>query len=275
MENSDYSFPYPVLGINDDIDGVFESEIKVSSDEKKVIFEIKQLVIENDYFKDLYHEGFIVPKLIIYCPSNLSTKVYKIWENCTISVPENDLINSITVSTILVANKEIKKYSNNTFHDDYKDTSFIIDKGNIVGVSGENTIMISKSDEKLSLGSIFTFLPMKEEGQPITFKFDQDQITIMAPTYKNILLFKYIGEHFMWTAMNIYVIPALTRALFLSENDKSSYKNLRWFQVLETIFPSSEREKDNHFENAQELLLRADINGRLPSVNNFLELRNE
>lgn len=255
------SMPHPVLGINGDIkDGVFNSSCKIKIDKTNRLYKFEEIVIEltNPYIQKLYLDKKLDFVLKICC-----TPTYKAWtfKNPTeISIPENEIDILIEVESFLIAAERIDEYNDISFSDDFENKSFVLDEGAIVGLTGTKKIPIRKENEKVSLGSIFRFSKIKPESkeQELYFDFDEDQIVINYPSDNPdfdpvTLLFDKI-RGLPYTALNLYIIPALTEAFkIMLEQEDEIYVNKRWFLVLESILPRSEW-SDDSFINAQRII---------------------
>ena len=73
------SFPHPVLGFNEDIDGEFELSIRVTIDGTNRKFELNAEVdISNPYIASLWESGTLKCLLKVTCSSTMSVQIFEI-----------------------------------------------------------------------------------------------------------------------------------------------------------------------------------------------------
>jgi hypothetical protein len=253
--------PHPVLGVSGDIkEGFFNTSCKIRVDKENRQYKFEGIVVDitNQYIQNLYNEKKVDLILKICC-----SPTYKSWTFTNpkeISIPENEIDILIEIESFLIAAEKIEKYIDITFSDDFENKLFVLEKGDIVGLTGPKRIAIRKENEKVSLGSIFRFSKIKPEllDQELYFDYDEDQIVINYPSGNPdfdpvTLLFDKV-QGLPYTALNLYIIPALTEAFkIIQDNDDKSYKEKRWFLILESILPQGEW-SDDSFINAQKVI---------------------
>jgi len=255
------SMPHPVLGIKGDLKvGEFNVTCKIKVDKEKRLYKFENINvnISNQYILNLYQEKKLDFILKINC-----TPTYKNWtfrnpeEICLL---ENEIDLLLEVESFLIASENIDLYWDETFSDDFEDKFFVLEKGDIVGLTGSKRIPIRKENEKVSLGSIFKFSKINSDSniQELHFDFDEDQIVIYYPSANsdydpvNLLFDKTQG--LPYTALSLYIIPAINEAFkIIQSDDDVNYKEKKWFLILESILPAEEWEDDT-FVNAQKVI---------------------
>lgn len=230
MFTEGYSYPHPVLGVEDDIAGEFNVTLQIARNslQRKLKFHNITTNITNEYVKGLVNSGGAGILIKVYCAST-----FKTWTILdpgeSFELDENDLVNKAEVQVYIVAKKEITDYQDSSFHSHFSGVTFSVGGYEVLAVSGKVTLPIEKRHEKLGLGNIFKFFA-HEAGKPMTFSYDQDKIHIMYPIADN-------GEHppnwlfnmTPWSAYNLFIIPALAGAFSLIEsNDKEDAENYEW-----------------------------------------------
>lgn len=273
MNTESCSFPHPILGLSDDINGDFSLNIDVerSNSNKNIVFTITSLIINNNYFKNLVDTGKASILLKIYCSSTFKTWNF-INPGSFFEIPEDDLFNKIEIETFIICENDIENYKDDTFNDIFENQIFRINKGEIIGLLGKITIPISKEYEMLGLGNIFNFEADYNSENPISFNINSDKIIIKYPV-------SITGEHAPsalfnkapYTAYNIFIIPALIevfRVMSIS-SELSNVEGYEWYYVLNQLLPLDDR-SDDPFANAQLIL-----NKEIPMLKAFEELCNK
>jgi hypothetical protein len=257
MVSTNISMPHPVLGIPMDMSGEFNVDLKFGIDRntREYVFREINALISNDYVKSLTEKRFVDLVLKISCIPTYKTWVFQNPQE--IKLPETDIDLIVEIEAFLVVNQLINNYCNNSFNNVFGDRQFELGKGDIIGFTGNKKIPVEKENEKASIGSIFRFslIDKNSEEQEIHFGFDEDQIVIYYPspndTFDPITLLFDKTQGLPYTALSLYIIPALTEAFkyLREENDI----NKRWSFVLESLLPKSMRMEDD-FINAQRVI---------------------
>lgn len=264
MTGLNISMPHPVLGVPEDMDGAFHVRFKITMDRqaRKYIFSDIEVEISNTYLANLYQHGKLDLALKISC-----IPTYKNWTFINpgeFSLPENEVDTVLETESFLLVKEDSIGYYDESFNPIFDGKVFDLVKGDITGLTGPQKIYVEKDNEKATLGSIFRFekidanAPVKE----LHFEFDADQIVIYYPAAKHteadpitLLFDKKNGAPY--TALNLYVIPALEQVLKAMEDEPRTFEGYKWFTILETILPKSMRTPD-HFINAQKVI-RIDV----------------
>lgn len=255
------SMPHPVLGILDDIrEGAFNVSFMITTDKEERKYVIPEIKIEitNSYIKKLYDEKKLNLILKISC-----TPTYKTWtfiNPIDVRLPENEIDLLLEVDSFLIAADQIQDYFDSSFSDIFDNKHFLLESGDIVGVTGSKRIVIPKENEKVSLGSIFRFSKIMPDSkdQELNFEFDEDQIVINYPSnnqnYDPVTLLFDKVQGMPYTALSLYIIPALTEAFRIRMDKKEDiFTEKKWFAVLELLLPDNELEVDP-FINAQKTI---------------------
>jgi len=268
MFSEGFSFPHPVLGLDDDIKGEFNCNIDVerNAEDRAIRFYNIRYSITNDYIRGLVENDEAGILIKIYCSSTFKTWTF-IDPGESFQIDENDLFNKIDIDVLIITKKSIEEYKDNTFHSQFNGHTFSVNSKEILAVSGKLVMEIEKVDEKQGLGNIFKFFS-HDSDKPIQFTY-QDKIHIMYPVdidggHPPNSLFKSSP----WTAYNMFIIPALTEAFRRAKEARHEVEGWEWFTVITSLFPEDEWEEEP-FVNAQLLLRRG-----IPMLNAYHELKN-
>lgn len=254
MENAKYSYPHPVLGLGDDVQGEFSISMNVSraSSERQVKLSDITTNISNDYFEQLLKGHKIQVAVVLYCSATMTSWTF-VNPGESILLDENEVATKLELNAYLLASEDIDEYFDETFNEKFEETLFSVHKGQIVGQTGKLNIPIEKEDEKLGVGNIFKFSPLEEE-EPMSIDLTQDKIYINYPVDdKGNHPPRYLFEKHPWTGYNLYILPALAQALKEMDENADEVKDKEWFLVIDNILPEDLRVNDP-FVDAQLLL---------------------
>ena len=268
MFKDGYSFPHPVLGVGDDIEGEFNVSLSISRSEEKQSVYLTDISFEVDncYINALIDSGTAEYLLKLYCGSTFQTWVYR--NPKSLSIPETQLANRLELQALIVSKAELTNYSDSSFHPQFGDTVFSVGKNEVIGISGKRIIPINKLDEKLGLGNLFSFRPHKEPNLPMQVDTSNHKIEIIYPLAEDGgSPPSYLFKKQPWTAYNIFILPALEKAfLHIMENSEEA-KSWEWFSILDNLLPENDREDDPQV-NAQQVL-----EGALPVIRAYQEFQ--
>lgn len=267
MFTDNYSFPHPVLGLGNDIEGDFNCSIKLSRNDthRTLKFHSVNYEISNSYFENLVNDGTAGVLFKVYCSST-----YKTWTFLnpgeSFEINENDLANKVEIEALIISTTEINDYHDETFNEQFEQTTFSIRPKEVIAVSGKSTLKIEKVNEKLGLGNIFSFKQI-EFNKPVEFSYTQDKIFIMCPVdesgnYPPNALFKMTP----WTAYSLFIVPALQGAFRFIKEERSLAESYEWFLVVSNLLPEDQWNSDP-FISAQILLDKG-----IPILNSYKDL---
>lgn len=250
-------FPHPVLGLNDDFkEGNFEVELKVKSNGEEIQV-TPSFKLVNDDLNTLLKNTSALFVSHLYCRGTMYREVFKSDKSlpATITIPAIKLNGEVEIDFFLCADKELLKYSNKSFNDDYTGYSFSIDRADIIAYAGKGKFYANKSPEELkSISALMNIDNSKESKKPMYNEYGGQKITIMLceedyeryqvvksnPIYANLLL-------------STVVLPALIEALhYMSADESGEFKDRRWYEVLSVI--KSKSKVPDPFRIAQNIL---------------------
>jgi len=182
---SNISYPHPVLGNSDDIEGSLSINIDGEIKDNELSIIQKDLTLDNEYFEKLIEDkkAQIIHK--ITCSSTLFSKI--ILGELKDSIDCNKISKQVKVETKIIALDNIDKYTDDSFNDDSKLGAnkgvFKVIKGQIIGVCG--SFLIDLDDEfRKGVSSVIDFEP-NNINEPISIDPDGNKITISYPHDKD------------------------------------------------------------------------------------------
>ncbi|MCM1452752.1 MAG: hypothetical protein NC102_10880 [Clostridium sp.] len=223
MKISNLSFPYPVLGMGDDImprPNVTNVDIKKTK--SQFIFDIG-LEMRNNDISTLIKSGYAQYACEIECASTFYRKCFfSKSPHFHLEILKKILGGRITFQCSVVVIKTIKGYCNTNAHEDYKGLRFDLEPGDLLAFIGQFYYDADiKYDKLRSLGSFMQITEGKMENLP-KFDLGADKINIKLPTemyrqYKESILG---NRQFSNVIHSSLVFNALVNGLLYYENNK-------------------------------------------------------
>ena len=234
-------FPYPVLSdFSDDyIDTEFTTEIKLIRELNDVIFSFTSLLDNNELLKLIY-EDKAEYVYHLECSQTSFRKIVKTTETDEIyRIPENMVNDKITVCSFIVAKVDLTNYFNSSFHEDYGNITFNVDRGNILAIGGQTDFIITKETEELyKIPSIFSILRRNSDenlGMQIDLGVNKINIYLCNEDFLNYQIMA-MRQDIQPSLHAMLILPAL---IYIFENIRTNqsgteeYEDYRWFKALD------------------------------------------
>jgi len=237
MKYNNRYYPHPVLGIKDDVSGIFQCQLSIEVEKFKTIL-IPKCKLENTDLEDLIRDGLANFCMQIYCRGTMYREVFVIQDQLInkINLPSEKLNGETEVDFFLCAETDIEKYKNSANHEDFEDYSFSIEKGAILAYGGKGIFYANKSPEELK--SISSIMNIKNSGQkngPFYNEYDGPKITvcISETDYDNYQMLK-LYQPFIPIIHSSLVFPALYEAVVFMEYDEaaSQFQDYPWHKLI-------------------------------------------
>jgi len=212
VKNS-YSYPHPVLGVSDDFkNGEFKLDPNLSVKDDFLVLDQGEIIITNDYLKELFESKKITILLKLICPSTLYSKIIIGTQQEKIKI--SNLANEIQIESFLIVNEDLLQYENDSFNDDYKifgTGKFTLKRNDVVGVGGQLKVNLNETYTK-GLKSLFKFNARIGIDSFLEFDYDAHNITISYPYDKDVDGANYLNilKSKPKTFLFLFVIPALS-----------------------------------------------------------------
>ena len=255
MKINNLSFPYPVLGVGDDISPApgFASEPKLSKSAGKYCFEIS-LDMRN---QDISHQvaiGNANYVCEVECSRTLLRKCF-FSKNpyFKISLDKNTLAERVSFQFTIVATKTIPSYCNSECHEDYSGYTFDLEPGDLLAFIGQFSYDVDiKYDKLKSVGSFMQITEGKMDNLP-RFLLGGDKIDIKLPTdmYEKYRTSIRGNQQFSQIIHSSIVFNALVSALLYYESNKETL----WARTIKYRIDNEaalEKFKDNKTLETQE-----------------------
>lgn len=232
MKINNLSFPYPVLGIGDDILPApgFASDPKVSKSAGKYTFEISLEMYNPDIRRQIIN-GRAKFVCEVECTRTLLRKCFfSVKPEFKIELPKKILAERVTFQFSIVAVKDIPGYSNSQCHEDYVGYKFDLGPGDLLAFIGQFSYDVDiKYDKLKSVGSFMQITEGKMDKMP-RFLLGGDKIEIKLPsalydTYRESIMGNRQFSHIIHSSI---VFNALVTALLYFD----AYEETLWARTL-------------------------------------------
>lgn len=255
MKINNLSFPYPVLGIGDDISPApgFASEPKVSKSQGKYTFDVS-LDMQNADINLHILRGSAKYVCEVECSRTLLRKCFFSTKPFfKIELDKNILAERVSFQFSIVALTDIKGYSNSQCHEDYAGYKFDLEPGDLLAFIGQFSYDVDiKYDKLKSVGSFMQITEGKMDKIP-RFLLGGDKIDIKLPsdlynTYRESILGNTQFSHIIHSSL---VFNALVTGLLYYQPNKESL----WARTLKYRIDNEsalEKFKENNTLETQE-----------------------
>lgn len=239
IEHRLYSYPILSYFSDDYLNSVFTSSMTAEKKGENILFQLAAAtddeklleLIENDYAEYLFH---------IECPSTSYRSVIKSKSGRESAVLSESLLNQrVNICFFIIAKKNLNKYENRNFNEDYEGASFNIERGNILAIARQFNMDIEKEKEELvQMPSIFLILKKNSEdksGMEIDMTGDRIGISLYKTEYEQYsLLSKGIFQPLLHSSI---IFPALIYVLEnLKNSDLEDFEECKWFKTFKRVF---------------------------------------
>lgn len=233
-------FTYPIIVDGGDfyIDSSFETDV-----EKEMVgYDIKFIMsakLSNPKLEEMLQQGEVVIVHHIECPQTCYREIIKTQDNIVEKLIKDSEVNGVVqICSFLIANKDIEKYSNDLFSQDYRGFKFDIDSGCVMAVGNQINFHINKVRDDLSnTSSIFSIMPnLDPTVNSMKIDLTGDKIAIILPEiafgiYKSMSTALDLQQ----AMYSMIIVPALEYVfseIKLARNQLFIYEDQRWFRNL-------------------------------------------
>ena len=176
MKIEDVSFPYPVLGISDDITPALPDNDVVIKCKETVpgIFDFSvEMHFENTDIEQYIKDGFAEYSVEVNCRSTLYRECFKS-ENNIIKFPieKYRLHNKVSFECFVIVRKDIIGYKNTGLHPDYAGHNIKLHAGDLLVAFGQQFIDANVDTNNLRNPAAFMRFHKDEEADFISFDLD-------------------------------------------------------------------------------------------------------
>lgn len=238
--SSNYMYPYPILtSFNDDYkDSYFDVEYhlkEIGMESKKII---ANFILKNDKIEQFIKEDKARIILHLECPiTSYRTIIECPREGKEVSFFVNNKLmkDSLELTSLIVANKEISRYENDSINKDIYGKSYQInnlEKGSLLGASITQIIKLtSDKDDFERISSIINVGIYKDDYMSVDT--DQDIILVKLPEKLYKQYNKFSDGKLSDIIMSATILPSLIYVLDIMGSEEHQIDSeLIWFKVI-------------------------------------------
>ncbi len=238
MKAKNISYPYPVLGNDDDVAGSFDVAFKHVLKRDSVILR-PTYRLKNKTLERLIKSKAAAFTLELECPGTFFRKTFHCFESDPeFSVSSNTLREYVVVAFCVRATQTIPKYEMEGCHPDYAGFTFDIGAGDVLAIGGFTSFNAEKDFDPMqpAVSSLIAIKPGIHESGPMVIDYSQDKILIKLSVadYKNYAAVK--GRVSVAGILHAsIVLPVLADAIQLIALNDQELQNTHWYRRLEII----------------------------------------
>lgn len=256
MKLNNISFPYPVLGVNDDITPMLaEDAIVISCDRgnNKVYKLSVSLKFDNKYIENLINQGYATYVCEIDCvKTNLRRSVACDSPEFGFDINRKYVSGNVTLNCYVTVTKPINGYQNPGTHPDYEDAKFDLTPGDILVGFPEYSFFADPKFDKLQSVTSFMQICKDTENEYTNFKLDDNLIYINLPVSLFDIFNSGVGLSFAEVVHSSIAQTALLGALYEINN----YRNKMWAQAIIELLKNNSNLQDNYtFDDEGKLII--------------------
>lgn len=226
-------YPYPVIGNDEDIIGLFTPDMSYSIDPINTTLDVR-FELTNQYFMSLVESGYATFLVDITCSRTYFRKTYATSE-CSITIKES--------STLLRGRVDVNFYiCTKTTLDDYRPLpnqgAYYVENGDIIGVGGSATFIAEKEYDPLKapIKSIIKIKRSNKKQDNFDMSYDDDEFIAICIPKEMYELYAETRNSASDVLHSCLVLPALMDAIETARSDE--HANSSWAHKLNEIYAS-------------------------------------
>lgn len=230
------SYPFPVLGNEDDVAGQFRPAMRYTLEPDTVIIEC-DFDLVNRSIESLIHDEQASFLVQVECSSTFYRRTFVSHERHEeIVIEAGDLRDKVDVSFFVCATSTLENYHPEGIHPDLEGQPSFIEKGDVLAEGGTGSFLADKTFDPLK-APVSSFMKIKEateKSTPMSIDYEGDQIVIKLSKddYKS---YKYARKYAISSLHSSLVLPALVDTLYVINKDDGTYDDMPWFNKIKQI----------------------------------------
>ena len=232
-------YPYPVIVEGGDYNENSEFSSSVNQEMEGYDAKITITVELNDtLLLQKIEQGEVVYAHHIECPQTCYRRVIKTKEKVKdILLKDKDVNGIVQICSFVIAEKDIDKYTNESFAADYRGWKFNIEKGCILAIGNQYNVRINKiRDDLANTSSIFSIVPNADQTENnLLVDLGQQKIVISLPEKTYQQYYNIQGYIDIQPAMHsMIIVPALVYVFseLRSTENLEEMEYYRWYRSL-------------------------------------------
>lgn len=257
MKAKNISYPYPVLGNEDDVQGTFDVSFKHVLLKEVVILKV-EFKLGNKTLAELIKDGKAAYTVELECPGTFFRKSFSTRENkAQFEIPASIVREQVSVGFYIRSAQDISSYKIDDCHADYDGFKFDVAAGDILALGGFTSFIAEKDFDPLkpAVSSLVAIKPGAHSTGPMQVDYSKDKIFIKLSKadYENYLAVKNRTTIAGVLHASI-VLPVLADAINLIALEDEELQNTHWYKRLEIILRQQGLPEDDPLLAAQKML---------------------
>lgn len=231
-------YPHPVLSEDTDdyVNSSFEYGVQLEKGIREIIFKIN-VKVNNRELETLIEQDKAEYLIHIECPYTCYRLAIKtsdiLFEK---RIRESALNGKVSICAFLVAKQKLDNYHNEDFNDDYGNSAFNINRGEILAIGGQYDVDIIKETEELTkIPSIFSICRLAAEiDSSMKFNIDGNKIAISLckSSFENYKILSNMPD-MLPVFHSMIIIPSLIYVFeTLRREGTEDFEDRRWFKAI-------------------------------------------
>lgn len=257
MKAKNISYPYPVLGNDDDAKGIFDVSFKHALRRDEVVLKTS-FKLENGTLEKLMKQGKAVFSAEVECPGTFLRKTFITHErSAEFSIPADAVRGHISVAFYIRAVEPVLRYEIDGCHPDYKGFKFDLSAGEVLAIGGFTSFDAEKDFDPLrpAISSLIAIKPGTHKDGPMAIGYNEDKILIKLSRndYANYSAIK--GRTLLAGVLHAsIVLPVLADAIRLVMDKDEESQGMHWYRRIEIILRQQQLEDEDPLSAAQKIL---------------------
>ena len=232
-------YPYPVIVEGGDYyeNSKFSSSVNQEMEgyDAKITITVE---LNDTLLLQKIEQGEVVYAHHIECPQTCYRRVIKTKEKVKdILLKDKDVNGIVQICSFVIAEKDIDKYTNESFAADYRGWKFNIEKGCILAIGNQYNVRINKiRDDLANTSSIFSIVPNADHTENnLLVDLGQQKIVISLPEKTYQQYYNIQGYIDIQPAMHsMIIVPALVYVFsqLRSTENLEEMEYYRWYRSL-------------------------------------------
>ncbi|MFZ3011404.1 MAG: hypothetical protein WA060_00160 [Minisyncoccia bacterium] len=257
MKAKNISYPYPVLGNDDDVEGKLDASFKHMLKRDNIILK-SRFSLKNKTLEKLIKEKKAIYTVEVECPSTFFRKLFSTFEpEADFVLPSTIVREHVSVGFFIRATDNIPKYEIVGCHSDYKGFKFDVGPGDVLALGGFTSFIAEKDFDPMqpAVSSLIAIKQGNNDTGPMEIDYSQDKIFIKLShkDHKNYSQIK--GQATIAGVLHSsIVLPVLTDAIRLVNENNEETQDRHWFRRLEVILRQQELSDEDPLISSQKIL---------------------
>lgn len=255
MSDFRISYPYPVLGNSDDLQGTFEPAMECMPDEDLYTLEIV-MGLNHSTVAELIENRDATYAVEIICRKTFYRRTFLTHEPVLlIAIPADELRDLVEVSFDVVAINGATDYLPTGTHPDLAGDPFTLESGDVIATGGTASFVADPAFDPMH-ASAASFVKIhqvhtQEEAMSVDYEGDFLIIGLSSSAFDDYLKAREFAPEVVHSAV---VLPVLVAALEQIDNGEADFAGYGWFDRLQEMRSTRGLTEETPLRAAQDLL---------------------